>query len=358
MAIFELGLIRSFLLFPFIHPIFCSLKLIFIEKVLSDVNKNTNPVYLFILKSFLTHLILLFQIIPELISRFRQKRRNLEFLNSTYENTNLILRNYSNYNPKSFLLILLSTILFYSAIGNRTDDNFMILGRFSLLFCIAFWSYIILDIKIHSHQIIGIIFIIIGTIFLIILNIVNGLNSLNFLDVVFFISLYFIICLKYCISKFLLEIYFVSPFFILLIDGIFGLIIDSLITFFFILIDYFKINEIKILFNEIFNKKNNTLYLILYTLCEGITQTCIMITTFYFNPTMVGVSDYLSVFIQGIIKQYKWTYYIGYLLIIFGVFIYNEIIIFIICNLEFDTKKYITLRSSNDLDFDESLLSN
>ncbi len=73
---------------------------------------------------------------------------------------------------------------------------------------------------------------------------------------------------------------------------------------------------------------------------------------------MVGVSDYLSVFIEGIIKRLDWTYYIGYLLIIFGVFIYNEIIIFIICNLEFDTKKYITLRSSNDLDFDESLLSN
>ena len=80
--------------------------------------------------------------------------------------------------------------------------------------------------------------------------------------------------------------------------------------------------------NTILNKKNNIIYLILYTLFEGITQNCIIITTFYFNPTMVGVSDYLSVFIEGIIKRLDWTYYIGYLLIIFGVFIYNELIIF------------------------------
>ena len=355
MVIVEFGLIRKFLLFPFIHPFFCTFKSVFKQKFTSSINKNTNQTYLLIINLVFTHLSLLFQIIPESISRFRQKRKNLELLNPIFEDSNLIFRNYSKFNSKSFFLILLSTILYYSGYGIRSDDNFLILGRFNLLFWLSFWSFIILDFRIHSHQYIGIFFIIIGTIFLICLNIFNGINDLNLFDVILSFSSYAIFCAKFCINKFLLEIYYISPFFILLIEGICGLIIDFLITIFLIKIDYFKINEIKILINDLLLTQKNIIFLLLYILFEGMTQTCIMITIFYFNPTMVGVSDYLSVFIEGIIRKLNWTNYIGYLLIIFGIFIYNELIIFNFWNLEFHTKKYIIKRSSFDAYFSESL---
>ena len=345
----ELGLIRKFLFFPFIHPIFCTLKTFGINKIKNLVvqNQYDNIFQIFIIVSI--HSSLLLQFIPEIISRSRQKRINFEKISYRYENSNLILRDYSKFNLKILLLILLSSLLFYSTYGARLDNNYLYLGRFILMFWLAFWSYLILNIKISSHQFIGIIFIIVGTIYLILINIfINHINDLNIFDV---FSLFFnliLFCLSIVIKKYLLDKYYVSPFFILLLEGIIGIIFDFIIISFLINSNYIKIIDIKNFFILIY-KSGNIFWVIFYFIFAGITEMCIIITNFYFTPTMIGVSDFITIFLVGVLSNIHLNLYIGIIIIIIGCLIYNELIIFKFCNLERHTKKYIISRSIIDI---------
>ena len=345
MAFLEFGLFRYFLFFPFIHPIFCSLRA-FIKKklILQEVNTSYYSNYLFFFKIFTYHISLLFQIFPEIISRIRQKRKKFVKTKKLNKNSNLILRIYSNFNLKVFLFLLLSSVLFYSNFGIKNEDNYLYLGRFTLIFWLGFWSFFILNIKIYSHQIIGIILIIFGSIILIIINLKNNTNSLTSFGVITLFSSYAIFCLSITIKKYLLEKYFVSPFLILLIEGILGLIIDFTLTY--SLIEFNVINQEKInsFINEVTTQK---FYLLLYIICEGISQMCVIITNYYFSPTMIGVSDSLSVFFENFFTKEKKKYY-GYLTIIIGCFIYNELIILKFCHFEMHTEKYISSRSAID----------
>ncbi len=344
MAFIEFGLLRYFLFFPFIHPIFCSLKFFIQKLILQEVNKSYYSNYLYFFKIFTYHISLLFQIFPEVISRIRQKRKKFVTINKLYKNSNLIKRVYSNFNLKIFLFLLLSSVLFYSNIGIKNEDNYLYLGRFTLIFWLAFWSFFILNIKIYSHQIIGIIFIIFGCFFLIIINLKNNINSLTIFGVITLFSSYVIFCLNITIKKYLLEKYFVSPFLILLIEGILGLIIDFTLTYSLIVFNVLNQEKINSFINEVTTQK---LYLLLYIICEGITQMCVIITNFYFSPTMIGVSDSISVFFENFFTKEKKKYY-GYLTIIIGCFIYNELIILKFCHFEMHTEKYISSRSTID----------
>ena len=345
----ELGLIRKFLFFPFIHPIFCGLKTFGLKKIqiLANENGYDNIFNIFLIVSI--HACLLIQIIPEIISRLRQKRINFEKITSQYENSNLILRDYSKFNLKIFLLILLSSILYYSAYGVRLDDNYLYLGRFGLMFWLAFWSYIVLDIKISSHQFIGIICIIIGTIFLVLINIyVNNINNLNCIDLCTLFSSLILFCLSIVFKKYLLEKYYVSPFFILLLEGIIGIIIDFIIISILLNSKFIQFEEIKNFLNLIY-KSGNIFWALFHFIFSALTEMCVIITNFYFTPTMIGVSDYLSIFIEGFLSNIHLNLYIGIIIIIMGCFIYNELIILKCYNLEIYTKKYITSRSTIDI---------
>ena len=347
----ELGLIRKFLFFPFIHPIFCTFKTYGIIKIENMVSENGYDVLMNIFRLVSIHACLLLQIIPEIISRSRQKRINFERISTQYENSNLIFRDYSKFNINIFLLILFSSVLYYSAYGVRLDNNYLYLGRFGLMFWLAFWSYFILGVKISGHQFIGIIFIIIGTIFLVLINIlINDINDLNSLDVFTLFSSFVLFCLSIVMKKYLLEKYYVSPFFILLLEGIIGIIIDFIIIAFLIKSNFIQIEEIKNFCILIYNS-GIMYWAIIYFIFSGITEMCIMITNFYFTPTMIGVSDYISIFFEGILSNIHLNLYIGIIIIIIGCFIYNELIILKCYNLEIHTQKYISSRSSKDIDF-------
>ena len=124
MTLIEFGLIRKFLFFPFVHPFFCTTKRFFILKVEKIAKEKGYLIY--------------YLIIPEIISRNLQKRKNLDLISDAYENSNLILRTYSNINLKIFLLILLTTLFYYPGILILTEGYYLCIGRFFLLFCLGF----------------------------------------------------------------------------------------------------------------------------------------------------------------------------------------------------------------------------
>ena len=334
----EFGEIRIFLLFPFLHPIFCYTKSTFEKKIFKDLNIYIFKVLLILIS---IHFSVLFQIIFEIISKIKRKRKQLIISESI--NKKQKINEYSIFNYKVILLILFSIILQYSIIGIRTQDNYnaFYLGRFYLMFSTALWSYFIMRINLYIHQIISLLIISLGTIFFLGINIFINNEKLN-IGLIYHCLFFFIYCLHFVINKFIVEKYYISLFLLLFLEGILGLVIDLLLTFIFYHYNFFSINDFFLIL-----KIENIFPLCIYIFTLGITQMFVMITIFYFNPTMIGVCDYLSIFFEDLLFHFEWFKIIGYFLIIIGCFIYNELIILNFCNLEKNTKKYVNKRGDN-----------
>ncbi len=344
----ELGEIRIFLLFPFLHPIVCYTKYKFGNIIFKDLNK----LYIFkvLLQTISIHFSLLFQIISELISKIRRKRKLLR-KDKLIEKTQKVYNRYSIFNYQVILLMLLGIIPSYSTFIIQLQDNFnyIYLGRFYLMFSLALWSYFILKIHLYNFQILSIIIINLGIILFLFFNTYINNEKIEILFSIYHFLSYFIFCLNIVIKKYIIEKYYISPFLILFLEGIFGLIIDLILGLIFYHYNFFSINDIFLIL-----KKENILSLCIYILSQGITQMFIIIIVYYFNPTMLGVCDYLSILFEDLLFQYQWFKIFGYFLIISGCFIYNELIIFHFCNLEKNTKKYIQKRG-DDLDIIDGL---
>ena len=349
----ELGEIRIFLLFPFLHPIFCYTKYKFGDIIFKDLNN----LYLFkiLLNLIFIHFTLTFQIISETISKIRRKRKNLR-VSKLIEKKQNFYNEYSIFNSKVIFLILFITILEYNIFVILLQDNFnyIYLGRFYIMFSLAIWSYFIIKINIYKHQILSIIMMNLGTILFIVINININNEKINTIYSIYHFLAYFFYCLNLVIKKYILEKYYISPFLLLFLEGIFGLVIDLILGLIFYHYKFFSINDFFLIF-----KKENILPLSLFILSEGISQMFIIIIVFYFNPTMIGVCDYLSIFFEDLLFKFQYFKIFGYFLLISGCFIYNELIILKFCNLEKYTKKYIEKRADNydNLDIVKEFLS-
>lgn len=342
MRYFEIGDIRIFLLFPFLHPIFC-----FIKSNLHIKINDFFPTYKNLPNSLisccLVHISLLIQIFPEIISRIRQKRKNLDLIQRKIEKKKFVFSDINLLNYKAIGLIFLSNIFsFYpdfllSYIASATQFYFY-LARFSLLFFSAIQSYFVLNMKIYSHQQISMIIMFCGTLFFILIT--KSYMEFGLIEFLFQIILNFLITLSLCINKFILEIYYISPFMILFIQGIFGIILDFLIIFILNKLDTLIISDF-----SFFLKNVNILNLLMYSFFYSLTEIFILLTNFYFSPTMVLVSDYISAFALELYRDNKWYKIIGYFILLVGCFVYNEIIIINFCNLNKFTKREISRRS-------------
>ena len=345
MKYIEFGILRIFLLFPLLHPIFCFIKSI-IEKKLEKETKDKLQDYLafFIFE----HAGFILQIIPEIISRIRQKRTNLDIIERSIDTQKFIFSNLNFFDFKVIGLILITNILEsypeMICISIVTNSSFYFyLARFFLLFFTAIESFFILDIVIFKHQYLGMIIIFISTFFIIIIS--NCYIEFNFISTVGEIFILFSSSLALVINKMILEFYFISPFMILFVQGISGLIIDSILLIIFIMINLFSIND----FFDFFFNEINLFMFISYSILYSLTNMFILLTTFYFSPTMVMVSDFISAFALDIMEKLEWYKIVSYIILIFGCLIYNEIIILKFCELQKFTQKEIILRGQIDI---------
>lgn len=157
-----------------------------------------------------------------------------------------------------------------------------------------------------------------------------------------------------------------NPFIILFLEGLFGLIISiiSIIAF-----EYICGNDLSIfrqLCSTKLDLKNLSMihlyFAMIYIVIVGILNGCKFMTNKHFSPSHLIIAELLSAFIQWIVtciskKQLEYLPLIGYCIMLTGVLVYNEIIIFHFCKLDFYTRIEIQIRSNEEIDFiNESLL--
>ena len=222
--------------------------------------------------------------------------------------------------------------------------------------------------EIYNHQILSIILILIGFFFNIILTFIKNNLTIDFFYILLgFLCTYVITSLILFWEKSIMEKERISPYKLLFLEGIFGTIINLLAfipSYYINCTNSFGICNGRLydLGKTITHMKETDfwIFLILLFLSSLCFNVFVRLSLHCFTPTHLNVSDALStvmywgyVKIANINKEdiFINSYYPlpGYILIIVGTLIYNEILIFYFCNFEYNTKKEITLRAENDV---------
>ena len=149
-----------------------------------------------------------------------------------------------------------------------------------------------------------------------------------------------------------------TPYFIMSIIGIIGTIL--ILIFDIIAYNYFRdISGVIIAFQKNINSALDILGLIFNLIIEFITNLGIWLTIYYFTPCHYFISEYISYFINFIIKYIQSTnefysltnliiYSIAYIINFICILVFNEVIILNFCSLEKKKKKRIQDRMDND----------
>ena len=229
-----------------------------------------------------------------------------------------------------------------------------------------------LAVKLYNHQFVGTAIMIIGMSINIIKLFSLYSEKIFGKDFVLSICLFFVcfilISIQIVCTKKLYIKYRISPYELLLYEGLFGFVSLTLISFYVYLTcpfnfcgksdKYFFIEDLI----ELFKKHNDMfLFCILFILASLLVNFFARLTVYYFSPTTESVSNSLSSMLFWIlsrfvqnddsIKDYITSYipFIGYCFLVIGSLLYNEIIIFYPCGLSVNTKKEVRIRASNDI---------
>ena len=228
-----------------------------------------------------------------------------------------------------------------------------------IIFFIPLFSKLILKQNIFKHQYFSLLLAIIGNIFLFIPvclvfkkeDIIP--NILNFITGIIY-PLFLVII------KFISEKYYISPLKIGLLIGIITIFIHFILYTIYSLIVYKDLTFFKdsFDFNPIENKFKISVYIILLILFNTTLNLLTLLALFYFSPTLIMITDIISPFLLWIAKTIKdggkinelILNSIGYVIVIFSAFIYNEIIILNFCGLNKNTKTFVNQRLKKELD--------
>ena len=263
----------------------------------------------------------------------------------------------------AFLDLLIFVI--FTHYDNLTIISYSLEQRLRGIFTIylAIFYYYLLKFPIYKHHIFSLIIIGICTLIIIVAEILFVefdifLTYTKFIIVLlllFFIL--FIGSLCYTIEKYLMEFAQLSPFFIIMMEGIYGTILSSIINNFFSSFKYFIE----------FNKNLSTLKFAilicsfsLFIFLSGGKNLFSLATTKIYSPMVSTFMDYILnpiyiiiYFFYGDDFLYKgksnYIYFIINLIIsliiTFCGFVYNEFLILFFCGLERDTHNQVALRA-------------
>ena len=231
------------------------------------------------------------------------------------------------------------------------------IGIFFELISLTVFSFFILGQKLYKHHFIslGIISIILLIIFIIsIFHMEKILESF-----LYYIFYYVLFTLYDVLKKKYMNIYFYTPYFVMLIIGS----INSFILLIFDIFAYFfnpDISGIIIGFNNNINSIGDVFLLILDLILENIWNLGFWLTIYYFSPWYNFISEYIGEYIFYILtvnREEDDNFYSTTNAIIFSIcyfinfcfiLIFNEVIILNFCGLDYNTRKRIEERSSKD----------
>ena len=365
------------LLILLIYPIFKRLDDIPRNSYLTDDNQQfkTFRYYLSYFLSFIPFIILLFR------SRninYRTKRKALE----SQENNNnkdiqiqkkndiniLFQKTFKGKIIKSMLFLIALCLLgmfcyYFSDFFNNKKKKFeypkQSIGTFFTFLAFSFLSYFILKQKMYKHNYIslGIITLMLFILFFVTLSYMD--SEYIFLSVIyhFFRSLCFgaydVLGKKYMTS------FFKTPYFLMFSIGLIDMIGLLIFDFFIYYLDT-DIDGIIIGFQNNVSSLSKFFYFILDIILQWIWNCGIWLTIYYLSPCHYFISQYISEFSYYIInaKDNNEDFYSTSNIVIFSIafvinfissIIFNEVIILNFCNLDYNTRKRIEQRESNDI---------
>ena len=272
---------------------------------------------------------------------------------------------------KQLLFIILVSGLQLIAVGIKTiwgkDVNDKLkynMQNLIQIFCLILFSVIFLDLSIYSHQIVStiIISICLSTFFIesLIYNKVDISDVI--IEIVYYICYQSFLCLSDIMGKKYLNTYFDNLYFFVFKIGIIGLIIILLFASISLFID---MDEKYHLF-QIFSNIEIDIFL-LDLLFSFLFELGLWLIIYYLTPCHYILYETIANFLEIILnnndnKNYNKiqliSFYILYPILIFAVFIFNEIIILNFCGLNYNTKIEIMKREQLDKINKEDILYN
>ncbi len=374
----DFGMFSYYSFCPLILPIFCYFNFIFYMsvfqkdyyfkgKLLNFIEKNH-----ILICSIIEGISLILSGILEYISSVRLKsvlisenKKNDTYLIYDYEKK---LRSSKTY----YILIFISALLncLFNIIVYPISDyqyskylntnNLSLLLRYIQLISTALLCYFLINFKLSRHHYIGLIWVLIGTTFEYAFNLDKKFFTIP--DIIYFIS-YVLFFLGQVIEKIIIESKFISPFKLLFYKGICLTIINIILYLILTLIpcennflkNYYctskNVETINII--KIFKDISSLITLILYLIITFFLYLFAILTNYYFNPNYRVISDsftdvinyfyILTVFGKN---YYEWYIIIGNIILIFGILIFNEIIVLNFCDISRNTKYEIYKRGN------------
>ena len=341
--LFSFARINKYFLIPFLCPVFCMISNVFIKFVIDEWVNSDFPISMIVCFCYLFGGLLYF--VSAIRTKTEETRDNAIIYMERDRSSGSIKYIYNDGLKKDkckifgFLLIM-SILLSLSAVCglySTYHKKKVFEKRMYLLFFIPLFSKYILKDKICSHQILSLLIAFIGMIILFIPTI-----SVISLDdtIINICSFFFAIghSFQLVLVKYLTHSYYLSPYLVLLFLGIFTSVFISLGYLIISLIKYKDLSLIIDCFD--FSGINNGFTLIIYTLggliFGNLVEILSFLVIFYFSPTLLMVTDIISPMLQWLVLKFKdenalnnFFYGLGYLIVLFGSLIYNEIII---CN--------------------------
>ena len=375
----DIGMFSYYSFCPLILPIFCYFNFIFYMSVFQKGYYYKGEIIVNFIKknhilicSIIESISLMLSGVLEYISSVRLKnvlisgnKKNDTYLIYDYEKK---LRSSKTYYILIFISAFLTSlfnITVYPISANQSykklnANNLDLTLRFIQLISTALLCFYMINFKFSRHHYVGLICVLIGTTF----EYVFDLNK-KFLTISDFIILitYVLFSLGQVIEKIIIESKFISPFKLLFYKGICCTIIDIILYLISTLIpcennflkNYYctskNVETINII--KIFKDIPSIFTIILYLFVTLILNLLAILTNYYFNPNYRVISDsftdvinYFYIFTVFGENYYKWYIFVGNFILIFGILIFNEIIVLNFCDISRNTKYEIDKRGN------------
>ena len=367
-CLFSFATINKYFIFPFLCPILCVLANYFVFLIIKTEGINNKEFLL--LNSILPSYIgggLLYFISYIRTKTYETRNEALEIKQKERSLSSISISYIYKYNDgiKINTFKIIGILIIMSIIATLVEicslyfiNNHVFDFRIYTLFSIVLFSKIILKDNIFKHQILSLFISFIGLILLIISVAFDIKKSDILANILIFFSS-FLYGLFFVLIKHLTHRYYISPYLILLYIGffsiaflivgytIYSLIFQKGLSFIFECFDFSKVDNGLILF----------FYFLGTFIFGSLLQTFSFLVIYYFSPTLLMVTDFISPMISSIIKyiieksENLSTIVIkslGYFIVIIGSLIYNEIIICNFCDFNKNTKKFLNKRENEE----------
>lgn len=367
MKIIQFGLVTWKLLYPVLLPISYCIRLYTMRE--HDYIKN-HPLFL-TLCMFISEIVWGGGLFGLVLYLNREQRLNNTKAIVSFKFVNLLPKNkLIEINLKVYLVIIgvciadLISLSGANVIEFKEKDNnpnIMLELKIATLYFTAILSYFWFRIKLFSHQILSIIIISIGIVFVNFYDILKLEGEFEILGCAF--AMFFLFSVQITTEKWLMQCKYLNPFQLVFIEGIIGTIITILV----VIIGYYipcgdnwgicqsgkPIEDIskyiEIIEVQIVN-------FCLFFVSSGIYCVNLMMIKYYFTATHRSIGD----FFMSLSGWCIWTNWssthkatilcqiIGYILVLVAVAIYNEIIVLYFCGLSENSNYEIQRRSRTE----------